>query len=59
MFLKDGYEGSIPFERLPEKQQDRIKARLNWDAPVYESVEAFLEGSVEKPIRRLLNTENR
>lgn len=46
VFLKDGYEnGNVPFEWLPEKQQDRIKQRLNWKAPTYESVEEFLDAS--------------
>ena len=52
VFLKDGYDGNVPFEQLDEDEQDRIKERLNWDAPVFESVEAFLDGSVERQPRR-------
>jgi len=53
MFLKDGYEnGNIPMERLDEDEQDRIKQRLNWKAPVYESVEDFLDASTIRKTRR-------
>lgn len=52
VFLKDGYDGNVPFEQLPEKQQDRIRARLNWDAPTYDSVEQFLDGSIERQRKR-------
>jgi|SRR5579864_845533 len=45
VFLKDGYQGNVPFENLPDEEQDRIQARLNWDAPTYESVEDFLNAS--------------
>ena len=48
VFLKDGYDGNVPFEQLDEDEQDRIKERLNWNAPTYESVEHFLDGSVEQ-----------
>lgn len=54
MFFKDGYDGNVPFEQLSDKEQDRIRARLNMDAPVYDSVEDFLNASTEKrrPKRR-------
>lgn len=52
MFLKDGYEnGNVPMEQLDEDESDRIKERLNWKAPVYESIEAFLDAST-KPSRK-------
>jgi hypothetical protein len=51
MFLKDGYGGNVPFGNLPEKEQERIQERLNWRAPVYESVEAFLDASTQKKRR--------
>lgn len=52
VFLKDGYNGNVPFEQLSERKQDRIRHRLNWDAPTYESVEAFLDGAIEKRQKR-------
>lgn len=52
VFLKDGYDGNVPFEHLPEEKQDRIRERLNWDAPTYESVEAFLDASTVQKSRR-------
>jgi hypothetical protein len=52
VFLKDGYDGNVPFERLPERQQDRIRERLNWDAPTFDCVEDFLDASIEKRTRR-------
>lgn len=52
VFFKDGYDGNVPFEQLPERTQDRIRARLNWDAPTYDNVEQFLAASTEKPRRK-------
>jgi hypothetical protein len=49
--LKD-MDGSVPFQNLPEKQQDKIRDRLDWNAPVYESVEEFLAASTKKEVRR-------
>lgn len=48
VFLKDGYDGNVPFENLSERMQDRIRDRLNWNAPTYDSVEAFLTASTAK-----------
>lgn len=52
VFLKDGYDGNVPFEQLPESKQDRIRERLNWNAHTYESVEEFISGSVERKAAR-------
>jgi hypothetical protein len=49
VFLKDGYDGNVPFENLSDKEQDRIRSRLNWNAPTYNSVEEFLNASTRRP----------
>ena len=42
MYLSDGY-GNVPYERLSEARQDRIANRLDFDAPVWEGADAFLD----------------
>lgn len=42
MFARYG-DGNVPFEWLPEREQDQILARLDLDAPVFESEQAFLD----------------
>ncbi len=44
MYLMSG-SGNVPFENLPEDQQDEIRERMNWDAPVFESEDAFLDAN--------------
>lgn len=43
MFQIGGFSGNVPFERLPDRQQDRITSRLDFDAPVYDGPDAFLD----------------
>lgn len=48
MHLKDDESGNIPFCNLDEDEQERIKERINWNAPVFESVEAFINANTER-----------
>lgn len=43
MFLNDGFGGNVPFEWLDDKEQELIKERLDWDAPVWGSPDEFLD----------------
>jgi len=43
MFLAGGMGGNIPFERLSQRRQEKIEARLKFDAPVYQGPEEFLD----------------
>lgn len=43
MFLKGGYNGNVPFEQLDEDEQERITAKLDFNAPVWGGPDAFLE----------------
>lgn len=52
MWLKDGDSGNVPFSWLDEDEQDRIQERLNWDAPVFEGVEEFLNANEEHKRKR-------
>lgn len=52
MFMMNGSNGNVPFEQLPEDEQDRIRERMNWKAPVFESSEDFIAASGEKRTRR-------
>lgn len=47
MFLRDGW-GNVPFQWLDEDEQDRATARLDYDAPVFESEEAFIEANAKQ-----------
>ncbi len=52
MHLKDGESGNVPFTNLDEDEQDLIRDRLDWSAPVFESVEAFLDANTERKRKR-------
>lgn len=43
MYLQGGASGNVPFEWLPERKQDAITDRLDFDAPVYDSPDDFLD----------------
>ena len=43
MYLRGGFSGNVPFEWLPDAKQDQISARLDWNAPVYEGPDEFLD----------------
>lgn len=36
-------DGNIPFSRLSDRERERISARLDWSAPVYETEDDFVE----------------
>lgn len=42
MHSRDG-DGNVPFLWLPEDEQDRVRDRLDWNAPVYQSADDFLD----------------
>jgi hypothetical protein len=42
MYLK-GDDQNIPFERLSSRRQDEIAGRMDFDAPVFEGPDAFLD----------------
>lgn len=42
MFARYG-DGPIPFTRLDDDEQDRVRERLDWNAPVHETEDDFLE----------------
>jgi len=44
MFLKEGTE-PVQFERLNEYKKNVIRNRLDWDAPVFESEEDFINAN--------------
>ena len=48
MYLQDG-GGNVPFEWLDEDEQDRIRERLDWSAPVFENETAFIEANDAPP----------
>lgn len=43
MYQNGGFSGNVPFERLPEKTQDRVLDRLDYAAPVFDGPDAFLD----------------
>lgn len=43
MYQRGGFSGNVPFERLSECQQERIAQRLDFDAPVYDGPDEFLD----------------
>jgi len=42
LYLRHG-SGNVPFEHLPEDEQDKIAGRMDYDAPVYENEQEFLD----------------
>ena len=42
MFLKGNGGGNVPFQWLDEAEQEAIEARINWNAPVWDGEDAFL-----------------
>lgn len=43
MYLNGGFDGNIPMERLSQRDQERIQQHLNFDAPVFDGPDAFLD----------------
>lgn len=52
MYLHEGSGGNVPFSNLPDREQERIEKRVNWAAPVFESVEEFLDANTTKRKKR-------
>lgn len=54
MFLKDGGSGS-PWPGIDNDEEllNRLEGRIDWDAPVFESTEAFLDANTAKDERHL------
>lgn len=46
MYAESG--GNVPFEHLPDRQQDRVLARLDFNAPVWENEQTFLDSYGER-----------
>jgi hypothetical protein len=52
MWLKGDGDGNVPFTNLDEDEQDLVRDRLNWDSPVFEGAEAFIEANTERKRKR-------
>ena len=47
MHTRHGAAGPIPFTHLDDEEQERIRERLDFEAPVFESEDAFIESYPE------------